>query len=73
MRQVMNTSFGSLNHWLYLHNTDEVLSNPYTIDSGTAIATTCHDETVVLYEDDKNTVSTSGEDNNNKHLRKIEN
>ena len=42
MRHVMNTSCGSLNHWLYLHNTDEVLSNPNTIDSGTAIATVEH-------------------------------
>ena len=69
----MNKTFGSLNHWLYLYKADEVLWRAYIIDSGPAVSPTCNDEPVVLYEDDKNTVSTSGEDNNNKHLRKIEN
>ena len=73
MRQVMNTSCGSLNHWLYLHKTNEVLSNPYTIDSVTAVATTWNDEPVVIYEDDNNTFSTLDEDNNNKHVINIEN
>ena len=69
----MNTSCGYLNHWLYLHNTYEVLSNPYTLGSGPIAAPTCHDSPVVLDEDDNNKVSTLVEDSNNKHVRKIEN
>ena len=73
MSQVMNTSCGSLNHWVYLHNTDEVLSNLYTIDSEPEVAPTCNDDPVVLDEDDNNTVYTLHENNNNKHVIKIEN
>ena len=69
----MNTSCGSLDHWLYLHKTYEALSNPYTLDSVPAVAPTCHDDPVVLDEDDKNIVSALDEDNNNKHVRNIEN
>ena len=71
MSQVMNTSCGYLNHWLYIHKIDEVLSNPYTLDSGLELAPTCHDEPVVLDEDDNNTVYKLDEYNNNKHVRKI--
>ena len=67
----MNKSCGSFNHWLYLHKTDEVLSNPYTLDSVPAVAPTCNDDPVVLYEDDKNAVYALDKDNNNKHVRKI--
>ena len=73
MNQVMSTSCSSLNHWMYLNKTYEVLSNPYTLDSGPAVAPTFHDCPVVLDEDDNNTVSTLDEDNNNKHVRKIKN
>ena len=69
----MNTSSGSLNNWIYLHKTDKVLSKPYTLDSGPAVAPTFQDEPVVIYEDDNSTVSTLDEDNNNKHVIKIEN
>ena len=73
MIQLMNTSCCSLNHWLYLHQTDEVLSNPYNLDSGPAVAPTCHDGPVVLYEYDNNIVSSLDEYDNNKDVRKIEN
>ena len=69
----MNTRCGSLNHWMYLHNTDEVLSNPYTIDSVTSVSLTCNGDPVLLDEDDNNTFSTLDEDNNNKHAINTEN
>ena len=60
----MNISCGSLNHCLYLYNTDEILLNPYTLDSGPAVAPTCHDEPVVIDEYNNSKVSTLNEDNN---------
>ena len=69
----MNTSCGYFNHWLYPHKTYEVLSNPYTLDSGPAVAPTFHDYSVVIDKDDNNTVSTLEKYNNNKHVRNIEN
>ena len=67
------TCCGSLNHWLYLHKIDEVISNPYTLDSGPVVAPNCHDDPVVLDEYNNNTVSTLDEYYNNNHVRKIEN
>ena len=58
---------------MYLHKTDKVLWNPYTLDSRPAVAPTCHDKPVLLDEDDNNTVSTLDEDNNNNHVIKIDN
>ena len=48
MSQLMNKSCGYFNHWIYLQKTDEVLSKPYTLDSGPSVSPTCHDGTVVL-------------------------
>ena len=69
----MNTSCGCLNHWMYLHKADEVLSNQYTLDSGPEVAPTNNDDSFVLDEDDNNTVSTLDKDNNDKHVKEIEN
>ena len=73
MIQIMKISCASFNHCLYLHKTDELLSNPYNLDSGTAVAPTCHYNPVVIYEDYTSKVSTSNEVNNNKHVIKIDN
>ena len=73
MIQVMDTSFGYLNHLLYLHDKDELLPNSNSLDSGPAVANTCHTDPFVLDEYDNNTVSTLDEDKNNKNVRKIEN
>ena len=43
------------------------------IDSGPVAAPNCHGDPVVLDEYYNNTVSTLDEDNNNKHVIKIEN
>ena len=69
----MNTSCGYFNHWLYPHKTYEVLSKPYTLDSGPAVAPNCNDGPVVLDEYDNNKVYTLDEGNNKKHMRNIEN
>ena len=73
MIQVMDTSFGYLNHLLYLHDKDELLPNSNSLDSGPAVANTCYTDPFVLDEYDNNTVSTLEKYDNNKHVRNIEN